>query len=74
MEDIIIVTELDCPFCLETKKFLNNKGTKYKELTTEEYEEKFKETTDLVPLTCSVKDGKKTCVVGFDKFELTKIL
>lgn len=76
MEDseTFIITQTGCPFCEETKNFLNNKGTKYKELTIEEYEEKFKEEIDLVPLTCSIKDGKKRCVTGFDEFELIKII
>lgn len=72
--ETFIITQSGCPFCEEAKTLLNNKGINYKEFTIEEYEDKFKGKIDLVPFTCSMKDGKKRCVKGFDKFELTKII
>lgn len=70
-EKIIVVTDKGCPFCKMTKEFLDKKGTKYTEMTPEEYEKIYKKEVLSIPITCSDK-GK--CVFGFDPEKINKKL
>jgi len=72
-KEVILVSEEGCPFCYETKNLLNKKRVQYNEMTPEEYNKLYKEEIQSVPLTCLIEEGKKRCIIGFNKEELDKL-
>lgn len=75
MVKVKIYTTHSCPFCVQAKEFLHEKGIKFEELDVGTDEDAANEMTDKsgqrgVP----VIEVDKKIVIGFDKPKLVKLL
>lgn len=67
MKDMVLVYSADtCPYCVELKKWLNNLGVEFKELSPNELPG-----ISVIPVTFIGEDGP---FIGFDKENILKAL